>query len=540
LTIQGFGFLPVPESVAAAPKGLFAHSMDNIALRFESGLVVAISAKPQTKQRYGEDFAIEPRSKMARRGDARCSCSLLAVPLFIFSLQKETQHPMITRAPFPMTLACATLLLSTPVLTGTVHAEEAEQANPLQFYTGDNGSYAKLTIEASLGFFTQDNSWFGNSEGYLGEKSDSWWESLVRPGFEFNYVLADSQALYGQLDGVQANTFGGLDGAGSNLDFGDTSNFRIDHAYVGWKSGKLFSTLGEDFLDISFGRQTYVLGNGFLFANQGGSGGKRAAFWIGGRNTADYAGIIRMKSGNWSGDLVYFEADDIAETDSRVGGANLEYTEENVANIGVGFFGTDSDIDERDSMQIYNIRGGIHPFALMGGMDALKPLRLEAEYAHETKDSGYENGNAWYAAISYEFENSPWKPGLTYRYASFDENWDSLFYGSTDWGTWYQGEIMGEYALVNSNLDSHMLKLKLQPIDEVTINLIYFNFTAHEDWVGGDDIADEYNLIVDWAVNDHLALSVVGGIANPGDAMVEETGGDDNWSYLMLFGAIKF
>jgi hypothetical protein len=472
-------------------------------------------------------------------------CFLGGVRFSSFNPKKEHQFTMNTRAPFPLTVACATLLMATPFMAGSVQAEEAEQANPLQFYTGDNGSFAKLTIGASLGFFTQDNSWFGNSEGYLGKKSDSWWESLVRPGFEFNYVLANTQSFYGQLDGVQANTFGGLDAAGSNFDFGDTNDFRIDHAYAGWKSGNLFSSLGEDFLDVSFGRQTYVLGNGFLFANQGGSGANRAAFWIGGRNTADYAGIVRMKTGNWSGDLVYFEADDIAKTDSRVGGANLEYTVEKVANIGVGFYGMESDVDARDSMQIYDIRGGIHPFALMDGMEILKPLRLEAEYAHEDADTGYQNGNAWYAAVSYAFENCPWKPELTYRYASFDDNYDSLYYGSTDWGTWYQGEIMGEYALVNSNLDSHMLKLKMQPNDAVTLNLIYFNFSYNDEksadaTLTSDEIADEYNLIVDWSVNDHLALSVVGGIATPGDAMKQATNSDDNWYYMMLFGSISF
>ena len=452
---------------------------------------------------------------------------------------------MNSRAPFPLTVACATLLLSAPSMVGNVQAEETEPANPLQLYTDANGSSAKVTIEASLGFFTQDNSWFGNSEGVLGKQSDTWWESLVRPGFEFTYVLPSTQSLYGQLDGVQANTFGGLDAAGSNFDFGDTKDFRIDHAYVGWKSGTLFSGLGEDFLDVSFGRQSYVLGNGFLFANQGESGANRAAFWIGGRNSADYAGIVRMKTGNWSGDLVYFEADDIAKTDTRVGGANLAYTVEEVADIGVGFYGMESDEAVRDSMQIYDIRGGIHPFALMDGMAALKPLRLEAEYAHEDADTGLQNGDAWYAAVSYQFEDFTWKPELTYRYASFDEHYDSLFYGSTDWGTWYQGEILGEYALLNANLDSHMLKLKLQPSDAVTVSLIYFNFSFNDEKTAdaaltSDEIADEYNLIVDWSVNDHLALSMVGGIAHPDDGIEQLVEADENWYYMMLFGSIKF
>lgn len=457
-------------------------------------------------------------------------------------------HPI--RTPFPA--ICASMLFAAMLLPGSLHAADQEKTNPLQFYTGDNGSYAKVTLEADLGFFTQGNSWFGNSEAYLGKKSDSWWESLVRPGLDVSFTLPSTQTIYGQIDAVQANTFGGVDAAGTNVDDEDVNDLRVDHAFAGWRSGNLFGSLGDDFLDVSFGRQRYVVGDGFLFGSESYAGFNRAAYWIGGRNTADYAGIVRMKSGAWSSDLVYFKADDRGKTDTTLGGGNLNYTVEEVANIGAGFYALNSDTEKRDGMQVYNIRGGINPFALAGGAPtALKPLRFDAEYVHEdagnrdfidAENPDYANGDAWNVSVSYQFETAPWKPTLTYRYASFDENYDSLFYGSTDWGNWYQGEILGEYALLNENLDSHMLKLKLQPIDPVTVNLIYYQFMLHEAQgvATSDDYADEYNLIVDWAVNDHLSLSVVGGLADPDDAAVELTGGNDNWTYLMLFGAVKF
>jgi len=434
-----------------------------------------------------------------------------------------------------LSLTAATMLLSAILVSGTVQAEE--QDNPLQFYTGENGSYAKVTLEADVAYFTQGGSWFGNSANVLGKKSDSWGESLIRPGLDVNFVLPSSQSIYGVVDAVQANTFAGLDAAGSNYGDEDESSLRIDHAYVGWKSGNLFSSLGEDFLDISFGRQEYVLGNGFLFANEGGSGGKRAAFWIGGRNSADYAGIIRMKSGNWSGDLTYFEGDSMGDEDTQVGGGNIEYNAEGMAYVGAGVYTVESDIDSRDSMMIYNGRAGVNPFAFIEGINALKPLHFEFEYVYEDKDDDLASGNAWYASVGYTFENTPWKPGLMYRYASFDGDYDSMFYGSSDWETWYMGEILGEYALVNEDLDSHTLKLTVQPLDSVTVTLAYMNFDRH---VSGDDYAQEYDLIVDWAVNEHLSFSVVGALADPDEAATAETGGDDNWSYMMLFGSLKF
>lgn len=451
----------------------------------------------------------------------------------------------------PLAATCATLLAAATLMAGNVLAADEEQPSPLQFYTGSNGSYAKATIEAGLGFFGQGNSMFGKSEENFGKKSDSWWESIIRPGLDVKYVLPNSQSFYGQLDAVQANTFGGVDAAGTNRpDFEedeDVSDLRIDRAFAGWRSGNLFSTLGEDFLDLSFGRQRYVLGDGFLIGSQGYAGYNRAAYWIGGRNTADYAAIARMKSGNWTGDLVYFKADDQIKSDTFLGGGNLNYAIEKVASIGGGFYALDTDItgstkERRDSMNVYNLRGGINPFAFAKGMPALQPLRFDAEYVHEDAGNNYANGNAWHVTASYQFETVLWKPTLFYRYASFDENYDSLFYNSTDWGNWFQGEILGEYVLLNENLDSHMLRLRLQPIDPVTVNLIYYKFFRHDVPAGtSDDYADEYNLIVDWAVNDHLSLSVVGAIAEPDTAAELETkGGDDTWSYVMVFGTVKF
>lgn len=444
---------------------------------------------------------------------------------------------MNTLVKHPLSAACASVLLSATLLAGNVQAAEATEANPLQFYTGANGSYAKVTLEADLGVFVQGNSWFGAPVD-----SDSWWESLVRPGLDVSYTLPSSQKIYGLIDAVQANTFGGVDAGLTNVGDEDVNDLRIDHAYAGWRSGKLFSSLDEDFLDISFGRQNYVVGDGFLFASQGYGGFNRAAYWIGGRKSAEYAGIARMKSGNWSGDLVYFEADDRLETDTQVGGGNLNYAVDKVANIGGGFYSISSDLESRDSMKVYDVRGGVYPFALADGAPALKTFKIDAEYVHEAADGDYANGNAWYIAPSYQFEAMPWKPTITYRYASFDENYDSLFYGSSDWGNWYQGEILGEYALGNSNLDSHMIKLKVQPTDAVAVNLIYYKFMFNDTATAGttsDDLADEYNLIVDWTVNPHLSFSVVGAIADPGDA-ANELYGDDTWSYMMLFGCVKF
>lgn len=452
--------------------------------------------------------------------------------------------------------AFAICLLMPPFIAGHAHAAATDDENPLRFYKGDNDSYLQATLQVDFAVFNQRNSWFGNSKSVLGEISDFWWESLVRPGIEGSFTLSNYQKVYGRLDAVQANSGSEIDAIGSNIGLGAVSDLRVENAYAGWRSGNLFGALGEDFLDISFGRQQYIAGNGFLLYSQGGSGYNRAAMYLGGRRSAEYAGIVRMKSGGWSGDFFYLEADDIAETNTRAGGATMDYLFEKLATLGGGYYAVESDDPERlarDAMKIYDIRGSIKPFEMSEALQVLKPLKFEAEYAYEDKKKGFGEGNGWYIAASYPFDTIPWKPALTYRYASFNENFDPLFYSATDWGIWLQGEIVGEFVLGNTNLDSQMIRLKVQPVAPVTVNFIYYHFTLHDpkaftrynsnkiaEPVTSNNYADEFDVIFDWAVNKNLTFSLVGAIALPGEAAIQHTGGSDNWSYMMLAGCLKF
>ena len=154
--------------------------------------------------------------------------------------------------------------------------------------------------------------------------------------------------MYGKVDAVQANTGNGIDAAGSNAGLGNVSDLRTEHAYVGWRSGDLFSSLGKDFLDISFGRQQYIAGNGFLFFDESSDGGDRGAFWIGPRHAADYAAILRLNIGVFSSDFVYFKPDDNPNSDTKIAGATLDYNFEKLGNVGGGFYYLDSNIDSRD------------------------------------------------------------------------------------------------------------------------------------------------------------------------------------------------
>jgi hypothetical protein len=153
------------------------------------------------------------------------------------------------------------------------------------------------------------------------------------------------------------------------------------------------------------------------------------------------------------------------------------------------------------------------------------------------------DANGWYAEGKYSPPGLPWSPSLAYRYAFFSgdpnpedrrrRDFDPFFYGSSrGWGTWYQGEITGEYLLFNSNQVSQMLHLSASPLEALSVGAIYYWFRLDQKNyfgtpVGSKNFDDELNLYVDWTLNDHVSVSAVYAIAFPRAAAREVLGTKD-------------
>jgi len=428
----------------------------------------------------------------------------------------------------------------------------SKDADRMLLWQGENKSNLRATFKAQAAYFNQGNAWFGKDRENLGAESQDWWESAVTPGVEGSYFLPDSAEIYGRVSAVMAST-DDIDAAGSNVSHGtDASDIQFEDAYAGWRSGDTFSSLGKDFLDISFGRQQYVAGTGFILHSESSNGKNRGGYWIGERHAAKYAGIVRLNTGNWKSDLIYLEADDNPESDTKVGGITLDYAiSDKIGGVGGGFYQLDSDIETRDSMKVYDIRFNLSPFEAFDTAAVMKPLKFEGEYVYEDNDDKLQ-ASGWYLSGSYGWDAVTWKPTVTYRYASFEgddpdssksQDFDPLFYGFDDWGYWYQGEILGEYVLANSNLNSHMLKVNVAPTDDLSVNLFYYNFKVdNTDGFGvqSEDFADEWDVTVDWSATKHLSFSLVGAYVKPDDGAKEYTGGDDDWTYGMFYTSLSF
>ena len=404
-----------------------------------------------------------------------------------------------------------------------------------------------FNFDASAGTFGFADSLYTDPkpEQPSGDLSDNWSEVSIKPAASVAYTMASSSQIYGKLSAVGVRTFG----AAPSLVGDDASSFDIEDAYIGWRSGNSIAGLEENALDFTVGRTQYTLGHGMVLYDGSADGGSRGGYWTGARKAFEFAAIGRFKPGNHTIEAFYLDKDDMpeADSDSKLWGANYEYAIGEDTTLGATYMKWSADADEapqRDGLDVYNLRAYTAPFP------GLKALSFEAEYVIEDNDDALDS-TAWNALAAYQF-SSAWQPKLSYRYAVFEgddpataknEAFDGLLTGFYDWGTWWQGEIAGEYFVSNSNLISHQLRLHVSPNDAISTGLIFYDFQLdHPESAGvtSDDVAYELDWYMDWTVNDNIIISFVAAVADPGDAVEESSDRTDTFLYGMIFAAYSF
>jgi hypothetical protein len=430
-------------------------------------------------------------------------------------------------------------------------AEEPQEKAPEKPTTGlpeVRGLEWTFHLDASFGAFGFANSLYTNPKPGepSGDLSDNWFEGTVKPGLSATYTAEKSWQAYGKFSVAGEGSYG----TPPTL-VGDTaSSFLVDDLYVGWRSGKTLG-LGENALDFTVGRAPYQLGHGFLVADGTAEGGSRGGYWSNVRKAYEFAAIGRFKPGRHAFEAFYLVRDELpeAQTHTSIAGANYELALGESTTLGASFLRGFADPDEsptRDGLDVVNVRAYTAPFSSLPG------LAFEGEYAREWNGDLAES-TAYTVQAAYELK-ATWKPRLSYRYAFFqgddpgtakNEGFDPLFPGFYDWGTWWQGEIAGEYFLSNSNLISHQVRLHSTPMESLGTGLIFYQFLAdRSDAVGpgvtSKNLATELDWYADWKVNDHFTISPVLAWARPGDAVEQATGRNEDFWYGMFYGAYSY
>jgi len=413
----------------------------------------------------------------------------------------------------------------------------------LDLYDNENGS-VKFTIDTQTAGFLQDNSWFGKDKENIGVDAGSWLELTAEPEFDFDFKASVGD-IYSALSFISAKTYSD-DASGLTFGLDDPGSTRIEKAYVGWRSGSTFEKLGSDAIDLSIGRQDYSIGTGFLIYEGAANGGSLGAWWAGPRTVFKDTFIAKLNSGSIKAALFHLKTrPQRSGDDSKANGVNFEYSFGEVATLGLTYihvYDVHEEIKFLEGLDVWDIRLDLRPF------HSLPELVFSMEYADQDNGDKFAAQGGFFE-VAYTFKDKRWSPKLSYRYTTLEgddpdtpkvEAFNPLAYGTSDWGTWLQGEITGTYILENSNLNSHLIRLDLNLKENLEFHVLAYNFKLDEPMslasnVTSDNFDDEINFIVDWTIDKYMSLSSVFAIANPNRGAKQFTGGDQTWTSLMIY-----
>ena len=140
---------------------------------------------------------------------------------------------------------------------------------------------------------------------------------------------------------------------------------------------------------------------------------------------------------------------------------------------------------------------------------------MNGEFVYQ--EQKHDNENEWYVAASYSFEQVKYQPTVGYRFSSFSENYDPLFYGNTaaGFGTWFQGEVAGNYAgPFNSNARIHQVSLQASVQENFHLGVLAYQFdTIKKDQENLD--GHEIDAFAVWSPNKNINVIPLVGLYKP-------------------------
>ena len=392
---------------------------------------------------------------------------------------------------------------------------------------------------------------FNSRKNYDGTPGGSTWrEGFIKYGVSLEQRLGGLGSVYGTANLVSSGTWG--DGDASGVTTGSERTSKFDEAFAGWRSGELFPVLGTDGVDLSFGRQVIMLGDGFIINDDGTNLGKGVAdgefnrggaYYLAARHAFDQTALLRLggKEGV-HGSLMWIQSDNRAQANTEMAAGTLEYSAA-PGTLGLTYI-HGIRVDERYANELQKQRAGMNLYSLRGAGNAgIENAHFAAEYAWQDTRIGAQN--ACYSEAGYTFASLPWSPDLTYRYTRYSKNWDAMFSGfNRGFGTWVQGEVAGNYAgPFNTNAVIQHVALKVKPAQAVTLGALFFDYQTVSTHGMPNLNGRELDLYAEWAVNEHLIVTPLLGLYKPERDQHNagnQVGGNGTNVYSQLTVAVPF
>ncbi len=440
-------------------------------------------------------------------------------------------------------------------------------------YTVYDGEYASLSagLQIQMVSLGELNERSGDPF-YKNKLSDIYWEHTIEPNIKGVVNIPKGSQLYSSFSMIYSAMLGqdpsGITYRGQPIPGTERSDFAAyndykdwmmsEEMYIGWRSGKWLEQWGENAIDLSVGSQDYKLGTGLLLANGTDDGGFRGSYWIGSRTVFINTMIARININNFKLEGFYLENHPRnPDNRKRYTGMNIEYNYHDLANFGFSYI-NDNDYGGNLTAKTdaYDFRFDFKPLP-----EALPGLSISTEYVRQVNnkftdvdprspafywygDMGRKTVSGGFGQIEYKFAELPWQPAISYRYSAMEKGFDFMNFGFKTWGTWFQGEITGEFISDTTDLFTHTTRLVTTPIDNVTMNLIYYNFKFDDPAVWGvrsNRFGNEVDLVADWSVNSTVDLSagIETFLPDTGGKQVYN-GGNKMWVQGMVYASFKF
>lgn len=366
-------------------------------------------------------------------------------------------------------------------------------------------------LEATFGAFS-------SAKGYNGENIDdqriNWQEGHLKYGAKGRYSLPDHQ-LYARLSGISSATWGDGD-AGQNSN-GSEHKTNVNEWVIGFKDGNNQDELTS--YDFSIGRQNIMIGDGFFIAGDALNLGKApadgaldrgGAYYLAARRSFDFSSLLQYKpQQDTTLKLAYLKSDNKAQFSSELFVTDLIYQ---LKDKGIGF--TYLKVLDLDDAEQISGRKNLKNYALRLNYQALPELQLKSEWVLQDKQDSTEN--AGYLGLNYNFLSTKYTPSIGYRFSHFSDQYDPMFYGNTTgFGTWFQGEVAGNYAgPFNKNADIHQVSYMMNLKENFMLGALAYKFqTVNKSFNNVD--GHELDVFSIWSVNNKLTVIPLIGLYKP-------------------------
>lgn len=430
-------------------------------------------------------------------------------------------------------------------------------------------TYLTMRFASSEMIYSNYNTWFGDpvqmttGNPLADSPSGDGWSAWIE-----GFASAGVYGVVKVIPKINLHIYGGASylvsfSAGNEL-FTKKSRIyaNVEDAFVGFVGGKQTESGNRYRYNVTYGRKSFTLADGWLLINTSMNGYNRAALQLNPRWAAK-----SILSGGFSWNRMAIQGFsikpnelDILNSKTIINGLNIEVSNKNNGTLGFSYLSVpesklryylpDGTVYNREGLRVYNLR----LFKTTGGNGG---VFFKGEAGYQNNKNFDMSAWAYYGELGWNFAKVKGSPTISYRYAYFGgdnpnsksyNRWDALYTGGNG-EQWVQGSVM--YKIVqNSNEITHRLQIVYRPASKFQmVGQIWLFYADQLNNLGGNPALStlkskfygtEYNLTIKYFHSQKWYFHMNTAYALPGNAIKGNLGSTKNWFTATLFARYSF